>query len=67
MFDDGSVTEEIAERMGFLDSKPPRQEGFSYCWRCKEFDDASKPSVIRPLVGQMELPIVPAEDPGAAS
>lgn len=34
---DGTVSEEIAERMGYLDHSPPRQKGFSYVWNCKEF------------------------------
>lgn len=33
----GTVSEEIAERMGYLDNCPPRQDGFSYVWRCNEF------------------------------
>lgn len=37
-FGDGSVSAEIAERMGFLDNSPPRQEGFSYNWQCGEVD-----------------------------
>lgn len=35
-WDDGSVSEEIAERMGYLDNSPPRQKGFSLIWLCKE-------------------------------
>lgn len=35
---DGSVNEEIAERMGYLDNSPPRQEGFSYNWQCGEVE-----------------------------
>ncbi len=38
MFEDGSVSTEIAERMGYLDNSPPRQDGFSYNWQCKEVD-----------------------------
>lgn len=34
---DGTVSDDIAERMGYLDNSPPRQEHFSYLWRCKEF------------------------------
>lgn len=33
---DGQVPDEIAERMGYLDHSPPRQEGFSYNWDCPE-------------------------------
>lgn len=35
-WEDGSVSEEIAERMGLLDHSPPRQDGISYNWPCKE-------------------------------
>lgn len=36
MFGDGSVSTDIAERMGYLDNSPPRHEGFAYNWPCKE-------------------------------
>lgn len=35
---DGTVPEAIAERMGYLDNSPPRQRGWSYNWRCTEFE-----------------------------
>lgn len=37
-WDDGSIADDIAERMGALDSRPPRQDGFSYTWDCPEFE-----------------------------
>ncbi len=37
-FGDGSVSADIAERMGYLDNCPPRQEGFSYNYPCGEVD-----------------------------
>ena len=36
-FDDGQVSNDVAERIGALDARPPRREGSLYCWRCKEF------------------------------
>lgn len=36
-FGDGEVSDDVAERTGTLDARPPRREGFLYCWRCKEF------------------------------
>jgi hypothetical protein len=36
-FDDGSVSEDIAERMGYLDNSPPRAKGWVMLWQCKEF------------------------------
>lgn len=39
-FSDGTVSEEIAERMGSLDHRPPRAAGFYYGWPCPEHDPA---------------------------
>ncbi len=50
MFYDGDVSEDIAERMGYLDNSPLRQQGFSYVWPCKEWEpteQAKKEYVIR--------------------
>lgn len=63
MFGDGSVSTDIAERCGYLDNSPPRQDGFSYCWRCKEFQERpepptpglQEPSPLKPARGQKEL------------
>ncbi len=49
MFDDGSVSDEIAERMGYAENKG------HYNWRCKEFEDASQPPALKPLPGQREM------------
>ena len=57
-FDAGEVTEDIAERCGYLDNSPPRQERFSYNWRCKEFEPIPEPGVpvpLKPMAGQKEL------------
>ena len=35
-WDDGTVTAEIAERMGYLDNSPPRAKGFTLAWDCPE-------------------------------
>ena len=43
-FGDGRVPEDIAERMGYLANSPPRQKGFSYNWRCGEFQRRSRRS-----------------------
>ena len=46
----GVISEEIAERMGYLDNSPPRQKGFSLCWQCGEWEPterAKKEYVVR--------------------
>lgn len=47
---DKEMSEEIAERMGYLDNSPPRQQGFSLNWQCGEWEPterAKKEYVIR--------------------
>jgi hypothetical protein len=48
-FGDGSVSDDIAERIGFTE-----HEGH-YCWPCKELDDATRPQTIKPLLNQIEM------------
>lgn len=54
----GRVSDDVAERIGFLDNSPPRAEGFAYMWRCKEFIDvdAPEPAYVHP--NQLPLPLL---------
>ena len=41
----GDVSEDIAERMGYLDHSPPRQDGFSYTWPCGEWEPTEQAKI----------------------
>ena len=35
---DGTVSAEIAQRMGYIDNNPPKTKEFSYLWQCGEVE-----------------------------